>query len=152
MWQPTESSGASSIVKFPFEKRSPKDLIVELDLYDKVFLQKKEVVRLIGRAPLEELLPPSNSKLAQNVAQMTLQCKDGTGLKAKVSITTSISLTRELQLNVGEFIAQDLIPDTRLFDTCHVGSLNKGNMTQGRKVWVGTHRYNIAHASNRIQN
>ena len=72
VWQPTETSGSSSIVKFPFEKRHPKDLLVELDLFDKVFLQKKELLKLVGRSPLEELLPPSNSKLAQNVAQLTL--------------------------------------------------------------------------------
>lgn len=77
VWQPTDSSGqqsaaasqANSIVKFAFEKKSPKDLLIELDLFDKVFLQKKELARLMGRTPLEELLPPSNSKLAQVTKQ-----------------------------------------------------------------------------------
>jgi hypothetical protein len=68
--------GGNSVVKFAFEKRQPKDLLIELELYDKVFLQKKDLCRLVGRTPLEELLPPSNSKLAQNVAHVTLHSAD----------------------------------------------------------------------------
>jgi hypothetical protein len=36
----------SSIVKFPFERKSPRELLVELELFDKVFLHKRDVIRL----------------------------------------------------------------------------------------------------------
>lgn len=142
VWQPTESSGSASIVKFPFEKRSPKDLLIELDLFDKVFLQKKDMVKLYGRTPLEELLPPSNSKLAQNIAHVQLRTKEGDGdLRARVNVTTTLSLSRELQLMVGEFVQQELIVHSRMWDMCHAGALNRCAVQPGHKVYVGTHTY-----------
>jgi hypothetical protein len=141
VWQPTEATASASIVKFQFEKHNPKDLLVELDLFDKMFLQKKDMVKLIGRAPLEQLLPPSNSKLAQNVAHMTLKAKDADAdvLKAKVNVTTSLSLNRELQLIVGEFVQQELVPNTRMWDMCAAAALNRCAVVPGQKVHVGTH-------------
>ncbi len=142
VWQqPTERSDVSSFVKFPFKKRTLKDLIIKLHLYDKVFLQKKKSVRLIGRIPLGELLPPSNSKLPlpQNVASTNLLCKDGTGARAKVSITTSVTQSRELQLNVGEFMGHELLRDTGLYDMCELATLSKCQMAPGKEVWLGMH-------------
>lgn len=55
MWQPTENSESSSVVKFPFERRNPKELFLELELFDKVFLQKKDVVKLTGFVSLEQV-------------------------------------------------------------------------------------------------
>lgn len=57
VWQPTEGSraNATSIVKFPFEKKTPRELAVELELYDKVFLQKKDIVKLHGKLLLEQV-------------------------------------------------------------------------------------------------
>ena len=58
VWQPTEggsSGNSTSIVKFPFERKSPKELLVELELYDKVFIQKKDVVKLQGKLQLEQV-------------------------------------------------------------------------------------------------
>jgi hypothetical protein len=135
-------------VKFPFEKRYPKDLHIELDLFDKVFLQKKELIRLVGRTPLEELLPPSNSKLAQNVAHVSLRTKDGSvvngypimELRARVNITTNLSLARELSMTVGEFSSQELTNSSRLYDMCMIGALHKHNMKQAT-AFVATHTY-----------
>lgn len=88
MWQPTEcsasgsggggsgggsSGNSASIVKFPFERKSAKELLVELELFDKVFLQKRDLVRLNGRLRLEQLLPPLNSKTSQSVIQLHLE-------------------------------------------------------------------------------
>lgn len=58
VWQPScvENSQSTSIVKFPFEKKCPKELIVELELFDKVFLQKKDIIRLQGKLLLEQVL------------------------------------------------------------------------------------------------
>lgn len=57
VWQPSDvGSGMTSIVKFPFEKKNPKDLSVELELFDKVFLQKKDMVQLQGKVPLDQVL------------------------------------------------------------------------------------------------
>lgn len=57
VWQPSDSGGvsANSIVKFPFEKKNAKELVVELELFDKVFLQKKDMVHLSGRLQLEQV-------------------------------------------------------------------------------------------------
>lgn len=71
VWQPTDSSSSASIVKFPFERKCSKDLFVELEvynceeflhcdnkafeLYDKMFLQKKDLVRLLGRVSLDDV-------------------------------------------------------------------------------------------------
>lgn len=131
-----------SVVHFPFERRHPKDLVVELELYDKLFLQKKDLVRLIGRSPLEELLPPSNSRAVQNVAQLSLYDKDGgENVRAKVGITTTLSLTRELQLSVGEFVQRELPPDSRLMELCKASALSKGPLMHGgpAKAWVAAH-------------
>ncbi|VDO15434.1 unnamed protein product, partial [Brugia timori] len=115
VWQPTENSTSSSVVKFPFERRNPKELFLELELFDKMFLQKKDVVKLTGLVSLEQLLPFPNSKISQNVAQVTVKSRESDkNLKAKVSVTTNLSLNRELQLIVGEFVQQELIPDSRL--------------------------------------
>lgn len=56
VWQPTENSANSSVVKFPFERRNPKELLLELELFDKVFLQKKDVVKLTGLVSLEQVI------------------------------------------------------------------------------------------------
>ena len=42
-------------MKFPFEKKNPKELLVELELYDKVFLQKKDIVKLQGKLILDQV-------------------------------------------------------------------------------------------------
>jgi hypothetical protein len=55
VWQPTSDSGMVSIVKFPFEVKNPKDLSIELELFDKVFLQKKDMVQLQGKMPLDQV-------------------------------------------------------------------------------------------------
>uniref|UniRef100_A0A914YAQ1 Uncharacterized protein n=1 Tax=Panagrolaimus superbus TaxID=310955 RepID=A0A914YAQ1_9BILA len=55
VWQPTEGNSSTSIVKFPFEKKNPKELIIELELYDKVFLQKRDVIKLQGHLMLEQV-------------------------------------------------------------------------------------------------
>lgn len=47
VWQPAENGGGmSSVVHFPFERKHPKDLVIELELYDKLFLQKKDLVKI----------------------------------------------------------------------------------------------------------
>jgi len=35
-----------SIVKFPFERKTAKEFVVELELFDKVFLHKRDLVKL----------------------------------------------------------------------------------------------------------
>jgi hypothetical protein len=65
-------------------------LTVELELFDKVFLQKKDMVQLQGKMPLGQLLPSSNSKTAQNVVQMVLENSSNSerDFHAKVMVTT----------------------------------------------------------------
>lgn len=90
VWQPTDASFSASIVKFPFERRVAKEMAIELEIFDKVFLQRKDVIRLVGKASLDELLPPTNSKTAHNVAEVQLKSKDSEGkeMTAKVNVTT----------------------------------------------------------------
>uniref|UniRef100_A0A914CXE1 Uncharacterized protein n=1 Tax=Acrobeloides nanus TaxID=290746 RepID=A0A914CXE1_9BILA len=142
VWQPScvENHQSTSIVKFPFEKKCPKELIVELELFDKVFLQKKDIIRLQGKLLLEQLLPPSNSKTAQNVMQMYLENVDlDRDLRAKVNVTTNISLNRELELIAGDYVEQALEPDSRLWTLCQSSALNRSALQPGATAFVATH-------------
>ena len=60
-------------------------------------------------------------------------------LRAKVNVTTSISLNRELELIAGEFIEQSLEPDSRLWTLCQSAALNRTALTPGATVYVATH-------------
>ncbi|VDM24562.1 unnamed protein product [Toxocara canis] len=112
---------STSVVKFPFEKHNPKDLLVELELFDK-------------------LLPPSNSKTSQNVAQINMRCREGDGdYSAKVNVTTSLSLNRELQLVAGEFMQHELVPESRLWFLCQAGALNRAALQPQTVVHLATH-------------
>jgi hypothetical protein len=59
--------------------------------------------------------------------------------KAKVNVTTSISLNRELELIAGEFIEQTLEPDSRLWTLCQSAALNRAALQPGATVYVATH-------------
>uniref|UniRef100_A0A0M3HR55 SHR-BD domain-containing protein n=1 Tax=Ascaris lumbricoides TaxID=6252 RepID=A0A0M3HR55_ASCLU len=140
VWQPTENMASASVVKFPFEKRNPKDLLVELELFDKVFLQKRDLLKLIGKTSLDQLLPPSNSKTSQNIAQINMRSREGDGdYAAKVNVTTSLSLNRELQLIAGEFMQHELVPDSRLWFLCQAGALNRSALQPQTIVHMATH-------------
>ncbi|MFH4977130.1 hypothetical protein AB6A40_003839 [Gnathostoma spinigerum] len=52
VWQPSDNADTSSIVKFPFDMQNPKDLLIELELYDKLFLQRKDRLKLVGKMPI----------------------------------------------------------------------------------------------------
>jgi hypothetical protein len=45
--------------------------------------------------------------------------------RARVNISTTISLARELSINVGEFTQPPLTAGTRLYDMCQLGALHK---------------------------
>ncbi|VDK49775.1 unnamed protein product [Gongylonema pulchrum] len=144
VWQPTENSSTASIVKFPFERRNGKDLLVELELFDKVFLQKKDLIRLTGHASLEQLLPALDTKISQNIAQITVRSRESDGSHtAKVNITTTLSLNRELLLIAGEFVQQELIPDSRLWFLCQSASLNRAALQSQATVHMATHTFVI---------
>uniref|UniRef100_A0AC34RP08 Uncharacterized protein n=1 Tax=Panagrolaimus sp. JU765 TaxID=591449 RepID=A0AC34RP08_9BILA len=119
---------------------NPKELAVELELFDKVFLQKRDVVKLQGRLLLEQLLPPPNAKTAQTITQMFLENVDrDRELRAKVNVTTNISLNRELELIAGEFIEQSLEQESRLWTLCQSAALNRSALVPGATVYVATH-------------
>ncbi|KAI6202965.1 hypothetical protein M3Y94_00502000 [Aphelenchoides besseyi] len=143
VWQPTDSGGGgttSSVVKFPFETKNPKELGIGLELFDRVFLQKKDIVQLQGKIPLEQLLPPASTKTAQNVVQMNLENHNSErDLRAKVTVTTSISLNRELELVAGEFIETPLETDSRLWNLCQCAALNRTALQPGSTAFVATH-------------
>ncbi|VDL86455.1 unnamed protein product, partial [Nippostrongylus brasiliensis] len=130
VWQPTDASTSASIVKFPFERRASKDLLVELEVFDKMFLQRKDVIRLTGKASLDQLLPPASSKSAHNVAEVCLRSKDTDNeMTAKVNVTISVTLSRELQLIAGEFMEHQVKSDSHLSYLCQCAALNRGGMT-----------------------
>uniref|UniRef100_A0A1I7SDS2 AAA domain-containing protein n=1 Tax=Bursaphelenchus xylophilus TaxID=6326 RepID=A0A1I7SDS2_BURXY len=140
VWQPSDSGGfsTSSIVKFPFEKKNAKDLVVELELYDKVFLQKRDIVTLTGRLPLEQLIPGSNLKTVQN--HMPLESVNAERvMNAKVTVITSISLNREMELMAGDYVEQPIEPDSRLWTLCQSAALNRTALQPNAKAYVATH-------------
>lgn len=141
VWQPTESSTCASIVKFPFERRAAKDLTVELEIFDKMFLQRKDLIKLIGKATLDQLLPPSNSKSAHNVAELQLKASKDSEFTAKVNVTTSVNLNRELQLLVGDFVERQLSADSHLAYLAQCASLNRGALNANSTVHIASHRY-----------
>uniref|UniRef100_A0A915NEN7 Uncharacterized protein n=1 Tax=Meloidogyne floridensis TaxID=298350 RepID=A0A915NEN7_9BILA len=132
-----------SIVKFPFERKTAKEFVVELELFDKVFLHKRDLVKLKGRLPLDKLLPLQissniNSKSSQNVVQ--LQLENVNGEHAKINITTSVSLNRELELQAGEYREQQLTTeDSRLWTLCQAAALNRAQLQPGAKIYVALH-------------
>uniref|UniRef100_A0A914KN17 Uncharacterized protein n=1 Tax=Meloidogyne incognita TaxID=6306 RepID=A0A914KN17_MELIC len=133
-----------SIVKFPFERKTAKEFVVELELFDKVFLHKRDLVKLKGRLPLDKLLPLQissniNSKSSQNVVQ--LQLENVNGEHAKINITTSVSLNRELELQAGEYREQQLTTeDSRLWTLCQAAALNRAQLQPGAKIYVALHK------------
>ncbi|EYC04497.1 hypothetical protein Y032_0087g2046 [Ancylostoma ceylanicum] len=140
VWQPTDASTSASIVKFPFERRAAKDLLVELEVFDKMFLQRKDMIRLVGKVSLDQLLPPTNSKSAHNVADVSLRSKDtDPEMSARVSITTSVTLNRELQLIAGEFMEHQVQSDSHLSYLCQCAALNRGGLTPTTTVHIATH-------------
>uniref|UniRef100_A0A915JQT0 Uncharacterized protein n=1 Tax=Romanomermis culicivorax TaxID=13658 RepID=A0A915JQT0_ROMCU len=123
---------------------------------------------MIGRSSLDELLPPQNSKFLQTgyhlilVQQSNFHASNNAdpssskinaneagfpttasttnnGAMAKVSLTTSLALMRDLQLTNGEFSHRDLIVDTPLFDLCKACSLNKCSFNTSTKCWIAAH-------------
>ncbi|VDM59654.1 unnamed protein product [Angiostrongylus costaricensis] len=140
VWQPTDASTSASIVKFPFERKASKDLLVELEIFDKMFLQRKDVIRLVGKASLDQLLPPMNSKSAHNVAEVCLRSKDiDKEMTAKVTVTTSVTLNRELQLIAGDFMEHQLQSDSHLSYLCQCASLNRSALTPSTTIHIATH-------------
>ncbi|VDL79693.1 unnamed protein product [Nippostrongylus brasiliensis] len=140
VWQPTDASTSASIVKFPFERRASKDLLVELEVFDKMFLQRKDVIRLTGKASLDQLLPPASSKSAHNVAEVCLRSKDTDNeMTAKVNVTISVTLSRELQLIAGEFMEHQVKSDSHLSYLCQCAALNRGGMTPTTTVHIASH-------------
>ncbi|VBB35498.1 unnamed protein product, partial [Acanthocheilonema viteae] len=86
------------------------------------------------------LLPLPNSKVSQNVAQVTVKSRELVrDLEAKVSITTNLSLNRELQLIVGEFVQQELIPESRLWFLCQSAALNRAALQSSATIHLATH-------------
>ncbi|KJH53574.1 hypothetical protein DICVIV_00319 [Dictyocaulus viviparus] len=140
VWQPTDVSSSASIVKFPFERKASKELLVELEIFDKLFLQRKDMIRLVGKISLDQLLPATNSKLAHNVAEVSLRCKDiDKEVTAKVSVTTSVTVNRELQLIAGDFVEHQLQSDSHLSYLCQCASLNRAGLTPSTTIHIATH-------------
>lgn len=109
-----------------------------------MFLQRKDLIKLIGKASLDQLLPPSNSKSAHNVAELQLKASKDSDLTAKVNVTTSVNLNRELQLLVGDFMERQLSGDSHLAYLAQCASLNRGNLNPNSTVHVASHRYSKA--------
>ncbi|CAK5054407.1 unnamed protein product [Meloidogyne enterolobii] len=127
-----------SIVKFPFERKTAKEFVVELELFDKVFLHKRDLVKL-KLLPLQ-ISSNINSKSSQNVVQ--LQLENVNGEHAKINITTSVSLNRELELQAGEYREQQLTTeDSRLWTLCQAAALNRAQLQPGAKIYVALHKF-----------
>nr|CDJ80361.1 Protein of unknown function DUF1399 domain containing protein [Haemonchus contortus] len=140
VWQPTDASTSASIVKFPFERRASKDLLIELEVFDKMFLQRKDIIRLVGRVSLDQLLPPTNSKSAHNVAEVCLRSRDTENeMTARVNVTISVTLSRELQLIAGDFMEHQVQSDSHLSYLCQCAALNRGALTPTTTVHIATH-------------
>lgn len=64
-----------------------------------------------------------------------------------MNISTTISLARELSINVGEFTQPPLVAGTRLYDMCQLGALHKhADNAPLPTASVATHTYVCAHA------
>uniref|UniRef100_A0A0N4ZFU5 SH3 domain-containing protein n=1 Tax=Parastrongyloides trichosuri TaxID=131310 RepID=A0A0N4ZFU5_PARTI len=155
LWQPSDVNGEitnsshsmSSIVKFPFETASPKDLSIELSLFDKLLLQKKDVIKLGGKIGLDNLLPSPGFKPCQKNVQITLNSTSNNNTNtnnkeyvAKIIASCTVSLNRELELEAGEYIDTKINKDTRLWSFIHAGSLNKSSLESEIQVSMATHR------------
>lgn len=118
-----------------------------------------------------QLLPPTNSKSAHNVADVCLRSKDtDPEMSARVSITTrwtltlwllifdlfmtnvirevrafsSVTLNRELQLIAGEFMEHQVQSDSHLSYLCQCAALNRGGLTPTTTVHIATHRWGFS--------
>lgn len=79
-------------------------------------------------------------KTAQNTMQ--IQADGGTSereLAAKVTVITSISLNREMELVAGEYVEQPLEPGSRLWTLCQSAALNRTALQPGASAFVATH-------------
>ncbi|KAI6233015.1 hypothetical protein M3Y99_00962400 [Aphelenchoides fujianensis] len=134
VWQPTDSGSGttSSVVKFPFETKNPKEFGIQCELFDRQFLQKKDMVQLQGKIPLDQLLPPAGSKNSQNVVQMNLE-----------NNSSERDLRRESdghnELMAGEYLETPLEADSRLWNLCQCAALNRTALQPGSTVFVATH-------------
>uniref|UniRef100_A0A0K0FY40 ApaG domain-containing protein n=1 Tax=Strongyloides venezuelensis TaxID=75913 RepID=A0A0K0FY40_STRVS len=154
LWQPSDVNGdaisgnpsysMTSIVKFPFETASPKDLSIELSLFDKLLLQKKDVIKLSGKINLESLLPSPGYKACQKNVQITLTSSNNSNIGkeyvAKINASCTVSLNRELELEAGDYIDTKIKNDSRLWSFIHAASLNKSVLENEVQVSMATHR------------
>lgn len=53
----------------------------------------------------------------------------------------SLSVNRELQLIVGEFVQQELIPESRLWFLCQSASLNRAALQSSATIHLATHTF-----------
>ncbi|ETN86510.1 hypothetical protein NECAME_05914 [Necator americanus] len=102
----------------------------------------------VSKNLLKTLLPPTNSKSAHNVAEVCLKSKDvEPEMSARVSVTTSVTLNRELQLIAGEFMEHQVQSDSHLSYLCQCAALNRGGLTPTTTVHIATHSTNVCYSS-----
>lgn len=56
-------------------------------------------------------------------------------------IIYSLSLNSELQLIVGKFIQQELIPESHLWFLCQSAALNRANFQTSGSIHIATHMF-----------
>lgn len=60
-------------------------------------------------------------------------------MNAKVTVITSISLNREMELIAGDYVEQTLEPNSRLWTLCQSAALNRCALQPGATAYVATH-------------
>ena len=61
------------------------------------------------------------------------------GVMANQTHKCSISLNRELELLAGDYVEEQLQPDSRLWTLCQAAALNRSHLQPGVHIFVATH-------------
>lgn len=87
-----------------------------------------------------QLFANASSKTAPNGIQMSLESNNtDRELRAQVTLSTSISLNREMELIAGEYVEQTLEPSSRLWALCQSAALNRTALQPGATAFIATH-------------
>uniref|UniRef100_A0A5S6Q8E1 Uncharacterized protein n=1 Tax=Trichuris muris TaxID=70415 RepID=A0A5S6Q8E1_TRIMR len=136
--QPDEDANAMS---FDFDVSCPKELVATLELYDRAFLQKKDVMKMEGVLQLDQLLSAVQWRSAKGRCCIILSSTGSKSGKLTANMNLSIELITSSHLEIlpDDFSQHTLQPQSALSKFCRDFALNKLGWDSSRRAWIATH-------------
>ncbi|VDP22009.1 unnamed protein product [Soboliphyme baturini] len=145
VWEADPSSGRMSTVEFDVDLNKEKYIFASVELYERSFLLKKELVKLHGRINVKTMLCKYLNNGTKNVISIDLGAEktsaDLPPLKSSLGLTTHLSVNIKLELIAGSFnkLFFNVLSETHKL--CRAFSLNMKGLEEAKFVLAACHRF-----------